>query len=353
MPNKKKRIVVPASVFHEYMSKGVSYDGFVSYPDGRSVAVVSQYTVSTPQTNDLSVKPMYSVKPVVKYNICAIPYLPNDATRVYMPPVLLPHKNSRFLHDPIKGIDRGAVENATHLVKEGDTIESISRQYGVSTYHLKKINGEKEPTVGIYYNVFPEVMFSNNPYGGYQNPSGGSGLIYDSDTVFELVVDFLIGGDGTCGARLENMVIRGGATAQIADWDVVQDLVEEGRKVLIKNNCKPGTVYENGYRPLPILALKNGYIQENLTNKIKRELLNDTSVKNRDFFSPVHYIGSFGFSMRMNADGVTATVAVYDTNSIASLTDNKLGKNSNNNGSNTRILETTYQRYIWVVLVEK
>jgi len=353
MPNKNKKIVIPASVFHEYMSKGISYDGFIRYEDGRSAAVVSQYTTSNKQNGNSTIGGAYSISPVVKYNICSIPSLPNDATMVYMPPVLIPNRNERLLQNPIKGIDRNSIENAVHLVKEGDTLNSISRQYGVSTEDLRKINNDKDPIVGRYYNIFPEVIFTNNPYSGYNNPSGGDGVIYDSDNLFGVVVDFLIGGDGTCGTRMQNMLIRGGATTQIANWDVVQDLIEEGKNTLRRNNYKPGTVYKQLSKATPILSLKNGYIQENLRDKFKREILNDKTAKNRDFFSPIHYIGSFGFSMRMNADGITATVAVYDSKTIGSLTDNKLESNSNNENSNTRILQSTYQRYIWVVLVEK
>lgn len=71
--------------------------------------------------------------------------------------------------------------------------------------------------------------------------------------------------------------------------------------------------------------------------------------KAKDYFSPVHYIGSFRFSMRMNADGRTATATVYDYKSAKSMFDNKFGDwvNKEDGGA----LTTTYQRYIWTVTI--
>jgi hypothetical protein len=65
--------------------------------------------------------------------------------------------------------------------------------------------------------------------------------------------------------------------------------------------------------------------------------------------SPVHIIGSFSFSARVNAHGQTMTLALYDSKTISSLSDNKLGKNANRarDNSNPKPFTTQYFRFIW------
>lgn len=345
MSKPQKYTLIPEKVFYDYVQNNKAYTGFIEHQDGRCSFVLPEVVVTTDVAMDMGRLSHFQLTPQIKHNICAVPTIPSDVIRVHMsPPERKKWKSSPNDPDPILGTDRNGVEKSTHFVKKGETIEMLSMLYGVKLSDLKIINGGKLPEEGKHYNIFPEVDFKNNPYGGYQNPHSSSGIIYDSSSLAVIVADFMMGGDGTCGARIENMIVTGGAREQIKNWDVVVDLVDDGIRQLRKLNCVPGTVIE---RPTKIPSILS-YTWNSMVEHTKRDL--GMSNKAKDFFSPVHYIGSFNLTMRVNADGKTATVALYDTKSVSSLLDNQFGNSVNI--TKGRVLETTYQRYIWTVTLK-
>lgn len=71
--------------------------------------------------------------------------------------------------------------------------------------------------------------------------------------------------------------------------------------------------------------------------------------KNNSQNSPIHVLGSFSMSVRVNANGTTATVCVYDSKTFRSFSDGNAGAERNRTRSNALItpLTNTYQRYLW------
>lgn len=357
MKPSKRLAVVPYRIFEEYVTNDIVFQGFVWHGGESFSVVLPEVTVTADVKVDKGVKSLYQISPSIKYNMAAVPAsaIPQDAIRVNMPRIpsleeagersrRAPIKSDTPLPDPIKGTNRNGVENATHLVKKGETIDDLSKMYGVSINDLKDINNQRLPSEGQYYNVFPEVYFGIDwRERGYHNSNSGMGIIYDCETILEIAIDFLIGGDGTCGVRLQNMVITGKAREQVQNWDEVQLLVSDAKSELIKRGCNPGDVAETGrgkkIDALPIYVAKSAL--QNAKGLVGFH--NDANT----FWSPVHVLGSFALSMRVNADGQTATVAVYDSKTISSLSDNILGSDANN--TNGRALESTYHRYVWTI----
>jgi len=59
--------------------------------------------------------------------------------------------------------------------------------------------------------------------------------------------------------------------------------------------------------------------------------------------------------MRVNANGTTATIAIYDTKIFKSFTDGNAGGETNRRRDEDKminVLTTTYQRYIFNILIE-
>ena len=70
--------------------------------------------------------------------------------------------------------------------------------------------------------------------------------------------------------------------------------------------------------------------------------------------SPIHVLGSFNLSVRVNANGTTATVCIYDSKKFKSFSDGNASQDANRNrkDSNFKILTSTYQRYLWDIKIK-
>lgn len=239
-------------------------------------------------------------------------------------------------NNPIRLIDptgKGPEDPINHKVKIGETLSSISKQYGVSVKDLAILNGLQNVNkinAGFSLKVNPEMDFSNNPNGGYQNPNSSAGEVVNMDNIINVGLGFIV------GAGSENTVVAGGGALQsVKNWDKVQDLISAGTSAITADGkLSSGETFSGSYSPGSLMSYLGGVV------KGKEKLV-----------SPVHVIGSFGFSMRVNADGSSATVAVYDSKTNSSLSDHKLGTSSdkvrNSSMSRNQPLTNQYFRFIW------
>jgi RHS repeat-associated protein len=240
-------------------------------------------------------------------------------------------------NNPIRLIDptgMGPEDPLTHTIKKGETLTSISKQYGVSVQDLAILNGLQNADkirAGTTLKVNPEMDFSNNPHGGYQNPNNSTGEVVSMNNIANVGVGFVV------GAGSENVVVAGGkALESVQKWDKVKYLVSEGTTALTADGkLSKGETFTGSYSP--------GSLMSYLGRALKGE---------EKLVSPVHIVGSFGFSMRVNADGNTATIAVYDSKTNSSFSDHKLGTSSDRtrdpSKSGNQPLTTQYFRFIWI-----
>ena len=256
-------------------------------------------------------------------------------------------------NNPIKLVDilgMGPGDPTEHKVAKGDNLTKISKKYGVSIDDLMKMNDIKDKdkiSKGQILRVNPEADFSHNPRGGYQNPQNSFGPEVEVSHIAKIGIDFVF------GEGLENSIIVGGrALRTVQKWRVVQGLVEHGIRMIKGNgNWKPGDFVYTEFRPgdLPSNILKGvGEAWDDIKNG--RDPWASNSLN-----SPIHVIGSFNMTIRVNANGTTATVCIYDSKTLKSATDNNASDdvNKNRQKSGDNYFTNTYQRYIWnVTLLE-
>lgn len=189
-------------------------------------------------------------------------------------------------------------------------------------------------------NVNPEVDFSNNPQGGYQNPGNSNYTeVSDLKATADVAIDFL------SGKGPENGLITGGnGLRQVQQLKSVQALILQGFNAILADKIKsPGEEYNGGYRIGKIYGPEGQrIIKQSLKDLFKK------SLKNNEFFSAENVLGSYSFTMRVNADRTTATICVYDAKTIESLTDHlRKGGDLKRTPNSSPAMSNTYQRYIW------
>ncbi|CAM1363496.1 exported hypothetical protein [Tenacibaculum litoreum] len=240
--------------------------------------------------------------------------------------------NPIFFIDPDGMAPKGPGDPVTHQIKKGETLSDISKRYGVTMSDLQRLNHIKEIDkiyAGQYLKVNPEMDFTDNPYGGYRNPNNSVGNVVNLDDIYKVGSDFVFGKGN------ENTVIAGGkALDDIKKWAPVEERIWNGIYDIFRDGkVEPGERYVYSYSP----------------GNIKNWLKNNWN-KPSNWNSPVHVIGSMSISVRVNADGESITISVYDSKTLKSLSDNKVsGKNNKirTNDGSSNSLKNTYQRYMW------
>ena len=262
----------------------------------------------------------------------------DPVTLPFESPYAVNHNNPIQQNDPL---GNSADDPKTHTVKKGETLSAISKRVGVGVDDLAKMNHLKDKnklSIGQTLKINPEVDFKDNPHGGYSNPNNSEG------TEVSMKNTFAIGGGFAYGIGPENeLVTSGKAMDALRSWDKVENLTNQGAMELWKDGkLTPGETFTGTYR----------------SPNIPTWLHNQTNDKFADkkFFTPQHVIGSFNLTMRVNADGYTTTICIYDAKTISSMSDGIFGKSSNssNSSKNGRTpLSTQYQRFIWDVFIVK
>ena len=247
-------------------------------------------------------------------------------------PYVVNHDNPIQMNDPL---GNSADDPKEYKVRKGDNLSKISKRVGVKVDDLAKMNHLKDKnklSVGQGLKVNPEVDFTDNPQGGYSNPNNSEG------TEVNFKNAFAIGGQFPFGLGAENEIVTTGkAMDALRSWDKVSELTAKGSMELWKDGkLTPGETFVGSYQ------------SPNIKKWAKKWW--DGEEK---FWTPQHVIGSFNLTMRVNADGYTTTICIYDSKTISSLSDNYFKQGANNNNSSQKgrtSFSTQYIRFIWDVI---
>jgi RHS repeat-associated protein len=257
-------------------------------------------------------------------------------------------------NSPIVLIDvlgMGPGDPTTYTVKKGDNLTKISKKFGVSTDDLKSMNYSIKSIhkikIGQVLRVNPEADFNRNPRGEYTNPEMSFGKEISLPHISLVGLAFVYG-TGPQNA----IIVSGEGLKSIQNWKAVDNFVNSSIAELKKDNkYVPGEVAYREFRPgdLPT-NIKKGLNEG--WEKIKN--LEDPW-KDNSQNSPIHVIGSFNMSVRVNSNGTTATVCIYDSKTFKSFSDGNANENKNRtrNTSTLPFLTNTYQRYIWNIDLPK
>ncbi|WP_452223472.1 RHS repeat-associated core domain-containing protein [Lacinutrix chionoecetis] len=251
-------------------------------------------------------------------------------------------------NNPILYIDYlglGPGDPVKHTVKKGDNLTEISKKYGVTIDDLIALNDIEDRDlilIGQVLSVNPEANFSKNPRGGYRNANNPDGVEVEKDYIIMVGIDFAI------GAEEENsMIVGGGALESVKNWKEVDDRVTSGILELKSGEMFPGKSVTRSFQAGSLASnMKKGLNEA--WEKIKKW---ENPLEDNSQNSPIHILGSFNMSIRINANGTSATVTVYDSKTLKSGLDNQSEKAKNRprgvNDDLGDILTNTYQRYIW------
>ncbi len=263
------------------------------------------------------------------------------------------HNNPIQMNDPLGD---SANDPKTYKVKKGDNLTNISKRVGVSVDDLVKMNKLKDRnklSIGQILKVNPEVDFKDNPHGGYSNPNNAEGTEVSIDGPFATLA---VGAAFPYGIGPENQLITTGKVMDnLRAWEQVSKLTGEGTRELWKDGkLTPGETFLRSYGSPNIPR----WTYNQFSQYLPSWLLNSPQENHSDekFFSPQHVIGSFNLSMRVNADGYTVTICVYDAKTISSMSDGILGKSANSKNTNKKgrtPFSTQYQRFIWDVSISR
>lgn len=257
--------------------------------------------------------------------------------------------NSPLALIDVRGMGPG--DPLEHKVEKGESLWKVSKKYGVSVDDLAKMNRIEDKdrgklSIGQVLLVNPEANFSRNPRGGYRNPDRAEGTEITSDYISMVGVRF------TLGIGKENAIIVGGeALTSVQNWPEVKNRITElTEKVMANGIVTPGEAYA-----VPFSA---GSLWFNVKKGLKEAFIDALHGRdpweNNSQNTPIHVLGSFTISLRVNADGTSATVCVYDSKTFSSLSDNLFGKEINRTRSDSWLppLTNTYQRYLWNIPLE-
>jgi hypothetical protein len=255
-------------------------------------------------------------------------------------------------NNPIRLIDYlglGPGDPTEHTVVKGDNLSKISRKYGVSIKDLLAMNDIKDRNKimpGQILIVNPEADFSRNPRGGYKNPDNRFGKEVEIGKISKVGTNFVIG-----SGEENSMIVGGGALESVKNWAEVNTLVNALKNdVLSDGKAYPGEAYARSFSAGSI----SYNVWKGFNEAVEKMKEGKNPWKGNSQNSPIHVLGSFNISIRVNANGTTATISVYDSKSFKSFSDNFLGDDANRKRKDYFLdhLTNTYQRYIWNINLE-
>ncbi|WP_408042687.1 hypothetical protein [Tenacibaculum litopenaei] len=169
--------------------------------------------------------------------------------------------------------------------------------------------------------------FTDNLHGGYRNKNNNVGVKVKPDYLVEIGADFVFG-----EGHENSVIVGGGALNSVQNWKPIKDKVTQG----LLNNISDGKASSGE-------TFVSSYSPGNIKKWAK-----DNWNKPGNWILPVHVLGSIAITVRVNGDGESFTVSVYDSKTMSSFSDNNLGSDSNKErGDGNKAMTTTYQRYIW------
>ena len=260
------------------------------------------------------------------------------------------------LLNPVKYIDPtglGPGDPKLHTVEKNETLESIGKKYGINISDLRSMNNldpknDKSLQIGTILKINPEADFSDNPVGKfYSNPDNSNGVETNVSHIAKVGLQF-----ATSYGEENQVIVGGNALKSIQKWKEVQKLVDRLMSRIDKDGiATPGEMYSDIFKAGSLWKNVKQGGQEAIEAISKIE----SPWQNNSQNSPIHVIGSFTLSLRVNSDGKTVTACVYDSKTFKSLSDNKADGTSNRprKGSNFTPLTNTYQRYIWNIKLKK
>ena len=269
-------------------------------------------------------------------------------------PVIKPWESpyATFNNNPITQIDPKGLNGEDYTVKKGDNLTKIAKRLGKGTTveSLVKLNDIKDPNnikVGQVLKTSqpsspevmsgnPELNFKSSPLTGYNNPSNEKYSFSVSTSTKQLGANF-VSDDGRIPI-VQNTVIAGGKLLdEVMNLPSVQNLFRQGLQDLQTKNFAPGEYFKSTYSMGNITSPDGQRIWKQITGNIFTKPLSDNY-----FFSAENFLGSYGFSMRVAADGKELVLCVYDSKSIGSLADHRAWAEKR-----LPSLTPTYQRYLW------
>lgn len=167
-------------------------------------------------------------------------------------------------------------------------------------------------------------------------------------TLQSILCIYLIGKSSLKLVRLEGLLKGSGTVSGVIELNSfivrVSSLINEVKK---DGKVNPGEAYVATFTA-GTLAYNVGKGILEATEKI---IEGKNPWKDNSQNSPIHVLGSFKISIRVNANGTTATICVYDSKIFNSFSDGKAGKDSDKKRKDYILpqLTNTYQRYLWNV----
>ncbi len=255
-------------------------------------------------------------------------------------------------NNPVTLIDvlgMGPGDPKNHTVVKGETLSQIGEKFGVSVEDLAVLNDIKDInkiSIGQNLSVNPEANFSKNPLGKYKNLDKADGVEVNVSNIANVGINFV------AGAGNENIIVVGGdALKSVQNWKVVIDKqLELFKEIYSDGKYTPGEA--------AVKTFKAGNLPSNIKKsyyEFFERIVNGENPSNNILNTPINVIGSFNISMRVNANGTTATVCIYDSKTFKSFSDGNASDKSNKKRPNAgyKFLTNTYQRYLWNIDLPK
>lgn len=205
-----------------------------------------------------------------------------------------------------------------------------------------------EVVVKSRLNYSPESDLMYNRLTKYNSETGKSFTLNAKATVKSLATEFIQNWQCDNGSCRNTLIVGGPLLEEVRKMHSVRQLFISGVNNLKQQGYAPGSTFMGRYRMSNLV----GKDVQKMVGQVTEDIADGESFFDSRFFSAEFFLGSYGFSMRITNDGKNIAIAVYDSKTISSLTDGNNRALSAASPINPNTLPT-YQRYFWVVPIEK
>jgi len=208
----------------------------------------------------------------------------------------------------------------------------------------------QEAVVTAKKKYVPEQDFMHNQMTGYNSNAGPGFEISNTASTKSLLWEFVNNWQCNSGKCRNTIIVGGPLLEEVKDLKSVQKLFREGVNNLYGEDKKftPGSYFKGRY----IMSDLNGPDGVRMKNEVIEDILDGKSLSDSRILSAEFFLGSYGFSMRITNDGKYMAITVYDSKTIQSATDAGKSMLKQLSPIDERTAPT-YQRYFWVIPVEK